>query len=1584
MADEIASLYVRIDGDVSGLERAISAAERELAGLEKTQSKGNTNTSFEKTASKAEKAGKKLQSAGKGMQEFASGLDTVTKPVQYVAMGLAAGGVASAKFAMDFEDNFANVKKTVEGTPEQLENVKKGIIDLSTSTPITTAELTELAAAGGQLGIQTDNIVGFTEVMAQLGTATNLSGAQGAATLARFTNVANISQSEVSNLGSTVVDLGNNFATSEAEIADMALQMGATGSVVGISAQDVLAYSTALSSMGVEAEAGGSAVSRIWMDMQTAVSSGGEDLSKFAKLSGKSSKEFSEQWKTDASGAFQEFLKGLNESEDQVKVLSDLGFNNVRDIQALQRLAGEKGFGLLIDAIQRSNKAWEENTALQNEFDAKLKTTKSQIDVAKNNIVEAGRSIGESFLPYIAEGSVKVKEFAQHIANMSSESKTKLIDTAGKLVAVGAGAKVITGTVSGVGKFVEGVGKIAPAAGIAAKAIGAVGLGITAVAAAVGIGAVAYKKYKDSQIDWSDGMQEAADAMNGHLTQWKELNGLQWERKQLKLTIESDTASKEEIEAAQRRLAEIDKILQEKYNLDISVSDAQLNDALDKLREAKKTMSELEAYELKEKIVENAENLKNNDKKKAKAERDIKEAQERADKAKAAQEKIKQLKDDYAAGAYDGNQIQYFKDLNQALSEANPDFYITSVSKLGKAEELLAIQFKSTTEEVSNKKKELLGYDESAKEATATAKEFANAQIDFMRDDIANGVDPTDRINDIEMAVKTAGLSVDEYAKKTAAAQTGVSGLSSVWEQGGDVLDNYVDSYINLSTQFGAASKDTAINAALIQEGFTSVEQAANAGALEPVFNSFKQFGDELGLTAAEIATVAVSMGLIPEGKHIEITAEGDISLIDNAKEETEGIDGTSATIILDADGNPAYAIINGVTSRLGDYDEISGTATLYGDNGQALATVDVATGKVISFDGITATANIKAEDQTGPGVASAKENLKTVKDKVVKITVRTNFENQTGINPGDHTFKPIPKATGTQNFPGGLAMINDQRGVADPRELVEHKGKRYLFEGRDVVLPLDKGDKVYTAAQTKSILGAIPHFAGGKDNSDAFTSARDDWEHYTSTHAVSVSEELQKWLEFSAKFKDNQQDVRDIQEKIYDLTCRQNDEANEMSKSWMAERAALNDWSDFGDSALEAYARVDKRNYQAVQDMKQTWADYREVMKDLGMDMYDDWSNQANKQLEQQRKYNHMSTDAYIAELDKQLEQLEEFYRWGAISRQQYEEGRQDLENKKTDAKLEKLAKGNDESIAWIKQRTYFNDWGAYGDDPIAAYDRVKQRNLDAFNNGEIDYDQYVKYNSEAGSELFSGRFNQSKNWLDEQVKYFGMNEQDYLAGLDRMQKYTDEYYAAGIISHEEYNEACMEIDHSRYDEVSKLYDDQLSKAQNGINELRDQYSNQLNELRNTWSQADRMTDISETAEKLGIFRGAVTARGQKQYKEYQDQLKQLERDEELYQLEISQNETIKAMEEQYKRMEEKKADMLLDVHKVGTDIAGYVGDILSMFEKEFGSSSSSVINNNTTTYSDNSVRNVVVNDDVEARHFIDNSTNVMRGRLT
>lgn len=60
------------------------------------------------------------------------------------------------------------------------------------------------------------------------------------------------------------------------------------------------------------------------------------------------------------------------------------------------------------------------------------------------------------------------------------------------------------------------------------------------------------------------------------------------------------------------------------------------------------------------------------------------------------------------------------------------------------------------------------------------------------------------------------------------------------------------------------------------------------------------------------------------------------------------------------------------------------------------------------------------------------------------------------------------------------LGIVNDQKGSTYKEMIVPPHGKPFIPEGRDVVLPLEKGTKIMPANQTKSFLEELPHFANG------------------------------------------------------------------------------------------------------------------------------------------------------------------------------------------------------------------------------------------------------------------------------------------------------------------------------------------------------------------------------------------------------------------------------------------------------------------------------------------------------------------------
>ena len=312
------------------------------------------------------------------------------------AMGtLAAAGI---KAGVEYEQAFAGVRKTVDATEAELQALSQGIRDMAKEMPTSASEIAGVAEAAGQLGIQTENILGFTKTMVMLGDATNMSADEAATSLARLANITGMPQSSFDRLGSTIVALGNNFATTESEITAMGLRIAGAGSQVGMTEAQIMSFSAALSSVGIEAEAGGSAFSKVLVDMQLATEKGGESLQQFANVAGMSASQFKQAFQTDAAGAMASFIKGLSESEAKGKsaiaVLDEMGITEVRMRDMLLRAAGASD--TFTEALELGSAAWEENVALTNEANQRYKTMGSRLAILKNKAIDLGIAFYES------------------------------------------------------------------------------------------------------------------------------------------------------------------------------------------------------------------------------------------------------------------------------------------------------------------------------------------------------------------------------------------------------------------------------------------------------------------------------------------------------------------------------------------------------------------------------------------------------------------------------------------------------------------------------------------------------------------------------------------------------------------------------------------------------------------------------------------------------------------------------------------------------------------------------------------------------------------------------------------------------------------------------------------------------------------------------------------------------------------------------------------------------------------------------------------------------------------------------------
>lgn len=459
---DLGSTYEDSQRTYLGLKAGALGLKNELAGMSKSFISTNETLlrlydTLGKVSSKAE--------------QFANAV----KPLSMLSF---AGIAAATKTAIEFEDAWTGVTKTVNATPQQFEKINAGLKNLAQTTSSTYQDIAHYAELAGQMGIPTDSIVGFTKTITELGDTTNLVGEEAAQSIAKFSNVM-VSQSKKTNtyysrLGSTIVDLGNKFATTEADIMEMAKRLGVAGKMVGLNSNQVLGLSTALSSLGIEAAAGGSSVSKMLKTIDLSVSTGDKKLQKFAEVSGMTSQQFQKAWGEDAAGTFLKFVEGIGKSGDVTKTLADLGIKEVRQAQAMGALA--QSSDVLANALNVSKNAWNDNTAMATEAEKRYATLKSQLSQTWEAIKQAGNELGQAFTPTLTDLLKIVKKAANAFSNLDEGTqqtiaKMLLLTAAAYPTAKGV-SKVAGATQSAVGFFTKAhpkLQKLADGFGIAAK-----------------------------------------------------------------------------------------------------------------------------------------------------------------------------------------------------------------------------------------------------------------------------------------------------------------------------------------------------------------------------------------------------------------------------------------------------------------------------------------------------------------------------------------------------------------------------------------------------------------------------------------------------------------------------------------------------------------------------------------------------------------------------------------------------------------------------------------------------------------------------------------------------------------------------------------------------------------------------------------------------------------------------------------------------------------------------------------------------------------------------------------------------------
>lgn len=441
-------------------------------------------------SSKWTQVGNGLQSFGEKMQGIGSKMQGVGSTLtKGLTVPLLAGAGVAVKAAIDYESAFAGVKKTVDGTPQQFAKLSNSIREMSREMPSSAVEIAHVAEAAGQLGVPIGAIKDFSKTMINLGVSTNLSSEEAASSIAKIGNIMQVSGKDLgtwsAHFGSSLVDLGNHFSTTERDIVEMTNRLAASGKLAGLTTPDILGLATAMSSVGIEAEAGGTAMAQTLTGIGKAVSGVGkgakENLNLIASTAGMTAEQFSTAWKQRPAEALQAFIKGLQRAHDEGKnmdgILDQLGMSGIRQGNMLKSLASASD--QMGEAVRRSNSAWKENSALTNEASKRYETTESQLKIFKNKLTDIAIEFGGPLLKALNSGLDAAKpwlqtlsDMAKKFSEMSTEQQQSILKWGALAAAIGPALKIFGSAASVISVFSKGVGAVAKVIGATARGIG--------------------------------------------------------------------------------------------------------------------------------------------------------------------------------------------------------------------------------------------------------------------------------------------------------------------------------------------------------------------------------------------------------------------------------------------------------------------------------------------------------------------------------------------------------------------------------------------------------------------------------------------------------------------------------------------------------------------------------------------------------------------------------------------------------------------------------------------------------------------------------------------------------------------------------------------------------------------------------------------------------------------------------------------------------------------------------------------------------------------------------------------------------
>ena len=377
------------------------------AARSKIEAEGASLSNYRNKVQEVEKEIEKMNKLKEAQKRYDARQETVGKMKDFgdkqimQGVGMAGALTVPVKLAVDLENAQADLKKVADFSSKEMETgFYKAMRNFSENSPLSQVELFQIAGAGAQAGIKTDELERYTKDAAKIKVAFDMNTEAAGNFLAKTRAQLNLDQNGVMEYANVINYLANNVAATAPEIADISSRAAGLGGMAGISKEGVAALGASLVSVGVPSEVAATGLKNISLGLMAGTSATKKQAAAFKSL-GLDVEDVAKRMTKDGEGTLIDVFQRIKKlpKDVQAATLKELfGKESIQSASELAKHIDEVGTN-----IKNAHDKMKTSGSVDAEYNQRLKTMGNSFDTLKNRIVNMGVDLGSALGPSLVQ-----------------------------------------------------------------------------------------------------------------------------------------------------------------------------------------------------------------------------------------------------------------------------------------------------------------------------------------------------------------------------------------------------------------------------------------------------------------------------------------------------------------------------------------------------------------------------------------------------------------------------------------------------------------------------------------------------------------------------------------------------------------------------------------------------------------------------------------------------------------------------------------------------------------------------------------------------------------------------------------------------------------------------------------------------------------------------------------------------------------------------------------------------------------------------------------------------------------------------